>query len=468
MKKKNIYIASLLLSGLVSCSQEAPFKIEKEETGKVLTSAFSLEIEGTTPITKALTNGVPSPSDFKVEFFSKNDESQAYRTYDTYGSMPEIVELPAGTYYIKASYGGTYGNGQESAAFNAPYYLGVSEDFNIEVDKIVSNIENVVCKLSNVRVKVNFDTSLASKMSPDSKVMVRVGGGTTLDYTINTKDDGFFFLQPDASIMTATFKGEVEGDNIEEGKTYTDIKNGLYYILTFKLHSPDASDPGNIVPGDGNGGDGLVIDTDVTVADMGDHDITDINPGNDNNGYLEDDMRPENGENSGDTENPGNNNPGTPPSGEDNPTIPSEGQKPEIVGDGVVLDQENIITEDMKCILYIISDSEITNFMVYISSDDPNFMLQLGSMLGEELDLLSLDKNDNDKGFSLSRMGFPVGEDIKNPTEYDEDGNAKIKFEISDTLLSILRESYYGCHKFKLSVTNDSGNTEKTLILRSN
>lgn len=476
MKKIITYIAALVGLGLGACSVEAPFQPDSSEgTGRLLKSTLSLEVKNVTPISRALTDGVPAVSDFKVEFFKQGD-SAPVQTYDTYGSMPEVVSLPAGTYYIHVSYGGTYGNDNSNAAFNKPYYYGASDTFTVEVDKIVSNIKPITCKLQNVRVKVNFDASLVAAMTPDSKVTVQIGTGTPLDFYKDTKEDGFFEVKDNNSDLRATFIGNVEDIDVNEPKTYPKAAAGNYYVLTFKLHAADASNPGNIVPGDGENGEdsGFMVDASVGFTDLNSDDNdydNSLNPDDPDNRYVEDDMRPENGDNPdnpGTGDNPGKDEePKDPGTSDDNPgneDDPSGVTIPEVVGDGVDLNKVNEINTEQDIVLKIRTKSTITTFNVYISSENQGFMDSVGELLGTELDLLGLNKNEG-QGESLSKMGFPIAEDITDPQDVDENGVATIIFKLDAQLLGML-DAFDGVHTFSLVIINGMGKKQVDLKLR--
>lgn len=462
----SIGVTAILLS---ACSVEAPFKAEKAEgTGRLITSTMSVQVKGSDPISRATVDGIPSPSDFQVDFFKGDDKENSVITYERYGNMPEVVELTAGTYTIGVSYGGTYGDEFASAAFNAPFYQGESESFDVEVDKIVSDLQPIVCRLKNVRVRINFDVSLSSAMGPESKVTVQLGNGTPLEFNKQTTQDGYFDLT--STSMTAVFTGSVEGYEVTEEKTISNVAAGNYYIITFSLHSADASSPGNIIPdGDGEGNnEGFVIESKVNVKDLNDDSSYDsaLNPENPDDRYVEDDQRPENGEAPG-TDTPGTDNPGTETPGD--PSQGGEEQKgnpPTMTSVGVDLNKVNVITEDSTCILYIVTESQLSKFTVKIKSDSADFTDSLSDFnLDGELDLLNADKNDGGFGGALSGFGFPVGEDLKNPSDKDDNGNSKIKFEISGMLMNML-QGFEGTHEFTLTVGNAGGNLVKTLKLK--
>ena len=68
------------------------------------------------------------------------------------------IELPVGTYTIKASSNGWDG---QAAGFDIPYYTG-SKEVTIAADKEVN--ETITCTLANVKVTVNFDKALLAKV----------------------------------------------------------------------------------------------------------------------------------------------------------------------------------------------------------------------------------------------------------------------------------------------------------------
>lgn len=470
MKKINkIYTFLAVALGLASCSNEAPFSADYPEgSGRVLTSSLDVQVKTENPKVRADQNGIPAPADFKVEFFNKENETKAEKTYESYGKMPEIVVLPAGEYKIVVSYGEDYDEYGSNAAFNKPHYEGSSDYFTVEKDKIIDNLDPIICRLVNVRVAVKFDASLKDKMSPDSKVSVKVGdSGNSLNFDVNTTQDGYFEYAEGSNTLAATFTGKVEDVEVIETKTFDDVKKGNYYVITFRLHSADASGNGNIDP-DHDDSD-FVVDASVSYVVNNDTDLNDATPDDEQDLYLEDDMRPENGEDPNVGNQPGTEDPGTDPENPDDPNNPDDGQKgtvPIFTTEGVDLDKVNDLVEDMTIIIYITSETTINKFDVEINSDNDGFLSAIDDMIGSSFSLIELNK-DEGLGNSLSQLGFPVGSDVTNPTENDENGNAKIKFEITSDLQNLLN-GFPGTHQFKLIVGNSAGMESKTLKIKVN
>ena len=400
MKKINkIFVGALMAMGLLSCSQEAPFSTDYPEgSGKVLTSAFDVTVKSVIPTVRANEDNIPEPRDFYVAFYNKEDNSLA-KEYTSYGEMPEIVILPAGEYYVEL----TYGENDEVAGFSKPYYVGKSEDFTVEVDKIVDSIKPIVCHLANVRVAVNFDLSLSSVMSNDSKVSVKVGESGSLDFDLNTKQDGYFAYSDGSHTLAATFIGNVDGDEVNETKTFGDVKPGNYYKITFKLSQANAAGPGNIIPGDGEDDDnGFVVDATVTYTEHSDNEYSDATPDENQDPYLEDDMRPENGENP----NPGGDKPGVDdpddPNNPDNPDDPNTPKEIQVViepADQIQLGESgnNVYGLMPECTLNVKSETGITKFNIYVESKDPDSPLTgaIQGVFGDYIDLV----NEPDNGY---------------------------------------------------------------------
>ena len=231
MKYLNIFLSVLLLAVFASCSKENPFPDDNGK-GKVNTRSLAVELVNEENIMK--TRAGVDVADFTVQFFLKGET--APKASFRYGDMPEVVELPVGTYYAKAFFGAN-----ASAAWDAPYYEGHTlSDFDVKANQVTMVSDPIVCKLSNVKVTVIFAEELSSVMSADSKVSVKVGEhGSTLDFTKADADrSGYFAFVEGSTTLAAIFTGEVEGHQTTETKVYDDVRPGNHYRIVFTLHSP--------------------------------------------------------------------------------------------------------------------------------------------------------------------------------------------------------------------------------------
>lgn len=438
MKKiTNIFLAIVFLAGLAACSTEAPFSKETEKgEGRLLTSALSVELKTDERLVRA--TNVPDVNDFTVDFLNAEDLTKEVPSYK-YGEMPEVVTLPVGDYVVKAYYGGEYPDGK-NAGFDCPYYLGQSERFSIEKDKIRDNIGTIECRLSNVKVSILFDENLKEVMGKDAKVTVNVGESGSLDFYPQTEESGFFAYTDGSTTLSAVFDGEIDGDYTNESKSYNDVKPGNHYRITFKLHVVDPNEPGDINPGEP--GNEIKVDANIQLEDLTGNGGSDVGTPGDDDIYMDDDRYPSEG---GDEPDPG--------PGPDEPEVNGPKVNPE--GD-ITLEDWNENPE--ACVLNVHSNTGITAFDVEIKSDSltPEELKEVG--LASNIDLITgLDPDGNDLSGGLSGLGFPIKEQIS--------GKNDVTFNITG-FMPMLKLLGAGEHIFVLTVSDSEGTNTIELKIR--
>ena len=147
---------------------------------------------------------------FKVIIYRENG-SEAM-VFETASSMPDTIEIEPGNYFVEA-----HSNNNLPAAFENPYYYGISEIFTIS-----SNMQQsvqVICRLFNTIVSVIYSESTINNFI-DYSVTV----SSTLGSLIFAKDEtrlGYFqtlaldilveltYLNPDGSESTKILTGKI-------------------------------------------------------------------------------------------------------------------------------------------------------------------------------------------------------------------------------------------------------------------
>lgn len=430
-----MFLAAAGLAGLAGCQSESPFGGEQEGTGRVLTSGLGVELKGEQALTRAGAD-VPSVDDFTVDFVDADGVvAESY----LYGQLPEIVTLKTGSYTVRAYYGDN-----PAAAFDAPYYLGNSEkSFSVTNGNVTEIKDPVVCKLANVRVTVQFDASLAAAMSANSYAVAKMGNGAELPFYQSTTGSGYFAYVENSNTLTTTFVGVVDGEELVETRTFTNVQPGNHYKITFKLHNAEAGDPGFIDPTNpDHPGEGPIhVEADITVNDLT----------GENGGNLEPDEPT--------FDNPDNDRPqeggGDDPVGPVDPVDPS-GPAPTIVGlNGIVLGSPIEVPADgMECRLEItsVATGGIEEFIVTIDSETLTEDVLTSVGLAKQFSLVTPGIYEE----GLSGLGLPVGDAVK--------GQSKVTFDITN-FMSLLGVYGAATHEFKLSVTDANGNNTSTLIL---
>lgn len=457
--KHYIYFGTFFALTLVSCKNEDPFSYDFEEgTGRILTSGISVEVKTEEASTRA---AVPDTKDFIVSFCEIKTPNEPYQQF-TYSDMPEVVILPVGEYVVKAY----YGDDSIVADFDAPAYYGESQTIKVENGKIYEVTDPLICTLYNVRVSVSFDEELKKVMGDDVKVSVEVGESGSLDFTAKTQGDGFFRYDENSNTLAATFSGTVNGAKITEIKNYDNVKRGTYYHLSFKLHgveivgdepgvNPGPTQPNQPEEEPGNTSGNIIIDASVTFKDHSSEGGLNVDPEREE--YLEDERFPNSGGNPG-TEEP-----------DDNPQQPEnpgeQNELPSLVSDDVDLSTTTDISnwaEGQSLAVKILTPTKLSKFVCTIDSSTLTPEELESVYLKSELDLI----NDTDLFEDLSGLGFPVGEDITNPKEQDENGNYVIIFDITQ-FVKMLNALGEGTHNFIFDLVNEAGETIQTLKLKS-
>lgn len=442
---KKSYILPILAAGLltVGCSKENPFDNGDSSKGQVLKSALAVSLNTDEMVRQKSTRADVSLNDFNIVFTRGGAPVAKYK----YSEMPDVVTLPVGTYSCSATYGEN-----RVAEWESPYYLGQSEEFEVESLEVTSYIDPIECKLENVKVTVSFDPVLVSRMSPDSYVEVKVGANEGLKYTTSEANSGKagYFLHTAETTLVATFYGSVDGSKVSETKSYRDIQRGCHYKLNFKLHAGgDADDSGDA---DGE----VVLDATVTTVDIERNVTVDDDP-------MEADWNEHPGHGGGDDPQ----QPDDPKA--DPPTIKGAGQ----VNVDAVNDGMDFINKGLPFILNLqsVADGGITGFTVDIQSGLLSTEELQGAGLDSHLDLV----NPGGLAGVLQGLGLLVKLDSDGNPIYNSEGDPlpessylgyeKINFDLT-RFLGLLAALGSDTHNFVVTVTDANGTTTKTVIIK--
>lgn len=445
---KKLYILPFLAAGILlsGCSKENPWGPENEGEGQFLKSSLSMDINanGLVKNSSAKRSEVDVNVDDFTVIFTKDGQSTPFSKY-RYGDMPEVITLPAGAYTCTATYGEN-----RQAEWECPYFLGVSETFDVVANEITSYVSPIVCRLENIKVTVDFDSALRAAMSADSYVEVKVGNSGSLNYGLAEADAqkaGFFMHTGEVSLV-ATFHGVVNGSEIVESKALENVDKGNHYKVVFRLHN------GGSGQGEGDVNGNVNVDAGVTVVDVernvevGDDPLIDV------------------------TDRPSEDDPDDP-----NPPTPPVQEPPVISGLGKVnIDAVNQGADFMDGTPFVIgiestADAGLTVFDVQIVSATLNAE-QLESVgLSDHLDLI----NPGSLAESLQGLGLLVkfdadgnkilGPDGKPVPETSFAGYKKVKFDLSG-FMELLGGLGHDYHEFVLTVADANGTTTKTVKIQ--
>lgn len=404
-----------------ACSKEHPFSPENSAEGQVLKSALDVSTSSDNiEITKAPTRAGYSIDDFNIAFMRPGNTTPV-KSFK-FGEMPNIVNLASGNYTVEASYGE-----DKIAEWENPYFTGSSQQFEVKPMEITSYIDPIECSLQNVKVTIEYDASLFSKMGSDASVEVKVGDNDGLSYGKSEKRAGYF-RHTEEMTLVATFRGTIDGSLVVETKSYSGVQKGCWYKLKFKLHGGNGS-------GTGNASGSLSVDASVDVEDVNaDVVIAEDEP-------LDDNERPQDGDD---------------PNEPDPPTPPTPSEGPEFIAEsqGLVFDTPITVTETTQCKFKIVctSDGGFTGLTCDIISPQLDGATLESVELRQHLDLVNTPE---DIINGLDVLGFP----------YNMGGDKEATFDLTEFLMPLSMLGA-GPHEFKITATDANGTTVKSIILQ--
>ncbi|MEE1168835.1 MAG: DUF4493 domain-containing protein [Alistipes sp.] len=313
-----------------------------------------------------------------------------------YGERPaEPIALEAGVYIIAMS-----SNSMEDAAWEAPVYAAEKEV--IIERKQTTTINDIVCKLANIKVTVDYSADLKDQLDPEHTAMTVELEQSALEYVFAEERAGFFAPVAQENTLKLTFKCRyVDGDK--------DI------IMTNEIKGVKAAQwrKINVVvqhAADGNATIGIVCDTWTY-----DEEVT-----FDSSALIMEEV------------------------------IPDDTDAPAIVWEGHDLAQAFELTDDMfdaegnfksSINLDITSTLPLSKLVVKVASDNADFVKAYSEIMSVEEDLCAPTAS----AAILKMMGYPT--DVKGLTY------TRLKFAAQTDLLKM----YEGTHTYQIEATNELG-----------
>jgi len=204
-------LCSLILWG-VSCN---------EESAGIPTGSLFLGIEEDATLLTKAESAVTNES-LRVDIIAaEGDTIKSYSDYIDEVKGKKIV-LPVGTYTISVK-----SNQSEEAGWEKPFYSG-SKEITIQPGEITS--VQIVCKISNTKVAVEYADNLADYFSRYETTVSNTSG--SLLYTRDETRAGFF----KAEKLTADLKlVNQDGNEFAMQRVFPDIKERYFYKIKYSL-----------------------------------------------------------------------------------------------------------------------------------------------------------------------------------------------------------------------------------------
>lgn len=216
MKGRIIVLLLLLVVGFSSCERGC----DTSGMGRL-----SVEFSASDKLV-VVTKGEPTTNDFKLTIF-KNDGSE-YQVYESYGDMPTVLEIPEGSYTMQAANGT-----MAQAAFDAPYYYGASDIFEIKLGELTE--AHIVARMANTKVSFVFSDIFKQSMADYNVVVSNYNEQGALTFA---KDDtrAGYFTPPTKERMKITIAGTTtEGKAVTHTEFLTGVKPCQWHKMTISV-----------------------------------------------------------------------------------------------------------------------------------------------------------------------------------------------------------------------------------------
>lgn len=233
MKKILAFVSMVLV--VAACSKDTETRVEVATDGGAMRLSVAAQAD-------VMANDSVVIKIYKVE----GEEESLIRRYSSLNDVPEYLSLLAGDYVAKVQVGEKH-----AVSYDQKYYYGESA-FEVKAGEVAA--VTVDCKLHSTIVAVNYDATVAEKLSEGYFTTVAIAEsydagaiatGDVLSLTFEESKEGYVVMPEGQTSLYWHFEGThpVEGDIVKEG-LIENIKSSARYTITLK-YSEDA--PGSLV-----------------------------------------------------------------------------------------------------------------------------------------------------------------------------------------------------------------------------
>lgn len=234
---KKVFLIIGIISSLCACRQENRYLGEGEGALSLqVTMGEAVEVVSRTSLgdeeLEALKN------DCKVRIY---EGDKLIRKYSSWSSVPEKIDLSAGTdYRVRVVAGDSV-----SASLDKKYYEGV-ETFSV-VDGQTTSVE-VNCNIANTLVKVNFSEELKTYLASGTVTVSVDATDGALDYSWSEEGTespvGYYMLPSGKEYLTCVFNATTKnGKKITQTNKIEPAKASTLYTLTYALSTEEPEHP---------------------------------------------------------------------------------------------------------------------------------------------------------------------------------------------------------------------------------
>lgn len=201
MKLQNILLAGMMsVVCLASCVDERSLSDEGVSKGE---GTLALNVDMLQPASRA----VSAVTDYPVDIYAE-DGVTVVKSYNTVSAVPPAINLEIGNYVVTS-----HTPGEIQKKMTTPYYKGTE---NVEIVKGVKTEAEVICKMINSKINVNYDEAFYRAFQ-NWEITIDDGSNTALYFTDQDPEEQviyWYFGDNGAKELYVNFRATNEDGNL--------------------------------------------------------------------------------------------------------------------------------------------------------------------------------------------------------------------------------------------------------------
>lgn len=248
MKLFNIFSLGVLMAcTFSSCEMKKELTSGLEESFEM--GNLGLDVTVKQPVSNSRVESNIPTNNFPVVIQGTSENiKDVKKEYNTLDEVPETIQVPVGNYNVSS-----HTPGELQKKMDAPYYSG---NTNIIVTKDIETVANVVCKMANSRIQINYGDEFKTSFKSWT---ITVDDGSDAVLTFTDEDENpepiyWLFGENVKSITVNITAISISGNTVKDRRVFT---------------KSDASENYEDVGDTFTGGDAIEINMGVTESTVG-------------------------------------------------------------------------------------------------------------------------------------------------------------------------------------------------------
>lgn len=215
MKLFNIIsISALMACTFSSCELKKELISDFDESYEM--GALELDVTVKQPVSNSRAESTVATNNFPVVIQGTSEGIEdVKKEFNKVDEVPESILVPVGKYKVSS-----HTPGELEKRMDAPYYKG---DTDISVTKDVETTADVICKMANSRIQINYGDDFKSAFS-EWAITIDDGSSTALVFTQEEENPApvYWLFEEDVTAITVNITAKtIEGNTVRDRRVFT-------------------------------------------------------------------------------------------------------------------------------------------------------------------------------------------------------------------------------------------------------